>query len=647
MSGPPDEAAPPATDVVTEEPPGGDGESLSGGHYRLGAPVTALVRTARDTWADADVVAVALAPGGDGAGDALTRCARDTRRAAAHPHPALAPVRDVAAGVDRQLWLVHDVPAGARGLADAGPLPAARLLHHAQQLAEALAAAHAARLVHGRVGPDVVLVGPGDEVRLLGTPSGVRPDDRAVAEDDDVRALAAVLAAVPTADATVDPDGDLSGRLAAALADIAGARPETAGTLGAGLRAALRGLAGADPEEPVRRTEVISTVGVTERWSPPVARSAAPPGRAVTRAGAPGSPAPPAAPPRPAPYGGPAPHARPLPRPPRTPPAPPPPGPPPSRRTGWLVAAVAVVLVLLVLVLAVVLRPDGPDAPARPVAPGDRVVPAVVGDPGTAEPCALVDPAALAPGGSARVIPDLGSPAACTFDALAPAGETVVVATLEPVATEVVAAPEERVGALLVRRPAPRSGVCSRTVVTTEGVQVALDAVAPPGSTADPCPAADAATDSTVRTLSAGTPLPRRATADPPGALTAADTCALLTPADLGTVPGLDATRVAPGTGGWSCRWGGGPGAGSVVDVGVERRRTVTPTADVGGRPATVTPRDGACGVALVQRSYTAVDGSPRVELLEVTVAGARPPDALCADATRLAAATVPRLPAP
>ena len=93
-----------------------DGETLSGGHYRLGASLTGdgagrvTVRAARDDWGDRDVVAVALAPDGRDeppAPDALTRVARDIRRAAAASHPGLAPADDVAAGANRGLWLVH------------------------------------------------------------------------------------------------------------------------------------------------------------------------------------------------------------------------------------------------------------------------------------------------------------------------------------------------------------------------------------------------------------------------------------------------------------------------------------------------------------------------------------------------------------
>ena len=222
-----------------------DGELLSGGHYRLGATITAVVRSAHDDWDDHDVVAVAL--DGEGTG-ALTRVARDLRRAAGHPHPGLAPARDVAAGRDRALWLVHDVPPGARGLAGAGPVPTGRLREIALVLGEALAAAHAARLVHGRVGADVVLVGPGNGpgVWLLGAPSGRRPDDRPAAEDDDVRALAATLAAVPV-------DGDRGG-IGALLDRVAGDREGTPGALGATLLAGLR-----ERDDDPRLTEVITT----------------------------------------------------------------------------------------------------------------------------------------------------------------------------------------------------------------------------------------------------------------------------------------------------------------------------------------------------------------------------------------------------
>jgi hypothetical protein len=186
--------------------------------------------------------------------------------------------------------------------------------------------------------------------------------------------------------------------------------------------------------------------------------------------------------------------------------------------------------------------------------------------------------------------------------------------------------------------------------VTTEGVQIGIESATDAGSGTDPCPPADAATDAALLALQRGTPLPRRASVDPPNALTSADTCALVTPADLAAVPGLDPARVTAGTAHWSCRWGTGPGtttASPVVAVVVNRVGRATPTTRIAGRPATVTPRDGSCAVALVQRTYPATDGTERTELLDVRVYGGRPSDQLCADATRLAAAAAPRLPAP
>ena len=697
------------------------GQVLSGGHYRLGPPLTPAVRSARDEWEGRDVVAVALAPdggtagagdggdgggagvggGGGGGGGALTRVARDARRIAEHPHPGLAPVRDVAAGTDRTLWLVHDVPAGARGLADADAVPARVLLGRALTLAGALAAAHAARVVHGRVGPDVVLVGRAEnEVWLLGAASGVRPADRPAAEDDDTRALAAALAAVPLT--STGRDADLAPRVTAVLAGIAGAPAEGAGASGrldARLRRELRALRQAaepDPEpdaddagpamsaeRPTARVDLAPPAGgpVLVPAGPGSPAGAAAPAPARARPSVPGpppdarpgpapnpSPGPP--PPRGAPRGpgaGPGPGDPHAPAPPRrdgpatpgvpAPPRPragsggPPVGPPagPSRppsATLVLLAVGAVVLLLAGAVVAIAVL-GGEDTPAGPQ---DRVVPPVIGDARTVDPCGLVDPAALAPaagGGDARVVPDLGSPAACTVDVAGARGDVVLVATLEPVATTVTASAEQRVGPLLVRRVPPRPGLCTRTVVTTEGVQVALDALVPAGSGADPCPVADAATDGAVAALQRGTTLPRRVTDDPPGALTGVDACAVLAPGDLAVVPGLDPTRVAPGVGGWSCRWGTGTGAGPVVSANVERRRTVAPTEDLAGRAALVTPGQDVCTAAVVQRAHTATDGSPRVELLAVGVRGARSSEALCAHARTLVTATVPRLPPP
>ncbi len=606
------------------------GRVLSGGHYRLGAPLTPAVWSARDEWEGRDVVAVALAPdGGDGA---LARVARDVRRAGDHPHPGLAPARDVAAGTDRTLWLVHDVPAGLRGLAHADAVPARVLLARALVLAGALAAAHAARLVHGRVGADVVLVGDGpDDVRLLGAASGLRPADRPAAEDDDTRALAGALAAVPLTDA----GSDLATRLLAVLDRWAAPGAELTGGLDARLRRDLRALAHTEPAPTDRPTD---RVALPAGGRPPLVATGAPAGRAA-------APPAPARPHRPVLHG---------PRPP-APPPPPRPGPPgpsgpptpgrPSRSLLLLAGALVLLLAGVVAVVATQLtRGTGP------VEPQDRVVPAAIADARTVDPCALVDPAALgrtAGGGPARLVPDLGAPAACTVDVPGPRGDLVLVTTLEPVATTVTAGEEQRVGPLLVRRVPPRPGVCTRTVVTTEGVQVALDAVVPAGSGADPCPVADAATDGAVAALSRGITLPRRAVDHPPGALTTLDACGLLTPADLAGVPGLDPARVVPGVAGWSCRWGTGEGDGSVVTVGVTRRRAVAPTEDVAGRAAVVTPGPGSCTTALVQRALTAPDGGPRVELLEVIVFGGGPPAALCDGSRTLAAATGPRLPPP
>jgi len=208
------------------------GPVLSGGHYRLGerldpAPAGSrgddviAVHHAHDTWEDRAVLAVSMPPAGGSSRPTtadLTRVARDVRRAEGADHPGLVGALDVAVDTERGLWLVHAVPQGARTLVAArdDPPPAETVLRWALDLAGALVAAHSARLVHGRLAPEAVVVDAREAAHLLAAPSGLRPDDRPGAEDADARALATVLRGV-----LADPDP--AGEPLAALLDAVAA----------------------------------------------------------------------------------------------------------------------------------------------------------------------------------------------------------------------------------------------------------------------------------------------------------------------------------------------------------------------------------------------------------------------------------------
>lgn len=173
----------------------GLGAALIAGRYRLHPQLDGTAGTSR--WRATDeptgrVVAVRrIALSGLPAAEAASlrdRVLRDAR-AAGH-HPNLVVVFDVVVEAG-ELWVVQEylpAPTLADVLAGRGPLPAGEVAAIGTQVASGLAAAHAAGVVHGNVGPaDVVLAWPAAKLDGFGTaPPGA---DRG----GDVHALGVVL----------------------------------------------------------------------------------------------------------------------------------------------------------------------------------------------------------------------------------------------------------------------------------------------------------------------------------------------------------------------------------------------------------------------------------------------------------------------
>jgi eukaryotic-like serine/threonine-protein kinase len=94
----------------------------------------------------------------------------DARLATQLSHPAVVPVREV--GVDgARTYVVADLWEGTSltgVLASRGPLPVAEAMAYAEQVCDALAAAHATGLCHRRLHPGQIVVDPGDVVRVGG-----------------------------------------------------------------------------------------------------------------------------------------------------------------------------------------------------------------------------------------------------------------------------------------------------------------------------------------------------------------------------------------------------------------------------------------------------------------------------------------------
>jgi hypothetical protein len=287
----------------------------------------------------------------------------------------------------------------------------------------------------------------------------------------------------------------------------------------------------------------------------------------------------------------------------------------------------------------------------------------VIGDHRTADPCALLNPAALSRFGDAQLDPAYGNFDRCdvVVSAGAPSGIVIEVEFGE-VSGPRSPASAPASGRVSVLKPAPSSSECDRTLVLSgDGdVNVFVTAKTVSGSeTASPSllrAMADAGTDSAAKALNAvpaGRTIARRTTPFPAGSLYYKDACTLLTPHALEVVPGVDADHPELFYGHWECRWTSTTRA-ITVDLIFDRGSQLnaaddgTPTR-LGGRRAFIA-LPGAEGnssvVKVFNRSYTAVGGEPEDEVLQLTVdgSGSGPASRQRTMATQLAAAAATAL---
>ncbi|TDD29278.1 serine/threonine protein kinase [Actinomadura sp. KC06] len=338
-----------------------------------------------------------------------------------------------------------------------------------------------------------------------------------------------------------------------------------------------------------------------------------------------------------------------------------------GRGTGWgrpaafvrrhprPVAAAAFAVAAAAVAVAVVIPSGGDEAPARPKPAS------LIGDPRTADPCALADAAALGRFGEADLDNDYGNFDRC--DVLVSVGENDVIDVRIGMATgsvpETGGGPARTIGRVRVIPEAPEEGECGRMLVLPPpdgGTTISIDArqTEEPRAGAAPaplCAIADTAVASAVAVLNRG-PVPRRTPPFPPQSLAHKDACTMLGNDALDVVPGIDAGDPEIDYGAWACEW-----HSTTRDIQVKLRfdrgqplgaEDGSPTR-LGGRRAFVEPDaegDGTCLVRVVHRTYADQNGDDAIEMLYLVVQGDPPTDRLCSMATSLAGAAATQLPA-
>ncbi|RKT54820.1 serine/threonine-protein kinase [Saccharothrix australiensis] len=519
---------------------------------------------------------------------------REAEIAAQVHHPNLIAVHDC---VDDG-WLVMEHMA-ADSLDKAiveGPLPPERVARIAMQVAGALAALHAHRIVHRDVKPANILLGDddlakladfgisiwhevtgADDGRISGTPAYTAPEvagGSAAREPSDVFSLGATMYAAlkgeppfGTGDAAAvlarARDGDIAvpdGVLAPLMTEMLDRRPQRRPTA----------------------AEVRRRLGeIVGDWAPP------PP------------------PPVPAPFW--------------------------RRRRFRLVGAGLAVVGLAAAAVAVAWPKPGPDS--------------LVGDERTAEPCALLRASDFGEFGPPELAPDRGNFNRCDVLIDVRAKEkidvevqlTTLVSQQRDATWPTLSAPPFEV----LEVPSDDDSECNRLVLVDDryGVRVTagLD-----DSPKDLCRIADVAVGTVRKVLGEG-PIPRRGEDFPPGSAARIDACGLL-PDDA--LPGL--TGRVDVFGGWSCKWYTAITDSKVhvrYDQHASRSRITGQLRAVDGREAYVEDADGECTYRVPHHPSNRPERA-RVDVLMVTVADDQPADRRCGTAeqlTKVAAANMNR----
>jgi hypothetical protein len=578
------------------------------------------------------VVAVKRAHSGDG-----TQMRREARIGAGLHHPHVVTVFDVVADADER-WLVMEyLPSRsvATILGEDGPLPVSEVSRIGAHVADALVAMHANQMVHRDVTPGNVLVAADGTAKL--TDLGIaRWAEATVTGGAQLGGSSGYLAPEVVDGHEAGYEADVFALGATLFAAVEGVSPWGDGEQGpfVQLRRAV-----AFQAEPMRRAGPLAPVLAALMDPDPARRPTAAEARGLLTRGVVES-------------------ARTSWPPPSVPPSSPPAVPRRSLagRRGFRVLAAGLVVAAVGVGGVRLLDRDQGDAEVG-----------VLGDPRTADPCALLVPTALDRFGKTYREPNYGNFNHCDLITDQPdgGGNVDVAVDLElPEENPPIPPVPGRLGPPV--RYDLGDNLCKRSVTLPSGDRVVISARQVQERPAELCAMADAVVAAAYGVLNQG-PIPRRVFEPAPASLAQIDACALLGPADLtGLVPADPPGRWGPepGFGGWACSWG--PSA-APVSIRYSREWPLAEDPEVNVRRVRAGDRDafvglarrvegrGICEVSVPFRRYrpdlAAIVGSPpeRDEVVVVGVArrDVGDPGSLCPAAVAVAGAAAGRLPPP
>lgn len=325
-----------------------------------------------------------------------------------------------------------------------------------------------------------------------------------------------------------------------------------------------------------------------------------------------------------------------------------------SRRVWWGAAAATVLVIGLVVWLVGPFRPTGAAASAPPGRSTPTTAAAsnsLMGDPRTADPCALTYASALIGLGQVDGSNDYGNFNRC--DALVyltkDQQDLVDVRVEFDTGQQDPTTPIQRNGSIGIQRLPAEPGDCTRILLLPGDYQVVIDANETGNEKVDLCGMAETMTSSALVALNGGQ-ISRRTL--PAASLANKDACTLLDDAAVAGVVGRRGPIARlPSFADWRCDWDytTGPVLVKVIFDRTAAEDLDGPTVRIGRYRAFVQPQgysDTDCEVSLVYRSYVDQAGQQTDEMVLVDLDDKeKTPQQLCGPARRLATTVAQRLP--